>query len=60
MLNELTKGKKTYTSAAIVAVVAIIKYLGLIDDKTAQMIFEMAGALGLYGLYDRVKVNGAK
>jgi len=41
-------------------VVAIVKYLGLIDENTAKMIFEMAGALGLYGLYDRVKANGSK
>ena len=46
------KGYKTYTSAGIVAVVAILKYLGLIDDGTAKLLFELAAAAGLYALRD--------
>ena len=48
------KGYKTYSSAVIVAVVAVLRYYGLIDDGTAKMLFELAGALGLYGLRDAV------
>lgn len=52
---KFLQGKKTYTSVAIVAGVAILKYLGVIDDATSKMLLEFAGALGLYGVYDLIK-----
>ena len=52
-MKKMFEGKKTYTSIAIVAVVAVLKYVGMIDDATAKMLFEFAAALGLYGLYSK-------
>jgi len=54
-LYEVTKGWKTITSIIVIAVVAVLKYMGIVDDATAKLIFEFAGSLGLYGLYDKVR-----
>ena len=51
MLDKL-KGFKTYTSAAIVGIVAVLQFLGIVNADTAKLLFELAGALGLYGLRD--------
>ena len=53
-INSMLKGKKTITSAITIAIVAILQYLKLIDQATASLIFEVAGALGLYGVYDKM------
>lgn len=48
------EGKKTITSAAIVAIVAVLQFMKIIDDGTAKLLFELATACGLYGVYDRI------
>ena len=58
MLDKM-RGYKTVSSAVIVALVAVLKYLGLIDDGTAKLLFELCAAAGLYGLHDAVS-NPAK
>ncbi len=52
-INEMLKGKKTITSAIVIATIAILQYLKLIDDSTAKIIIEIATATGLYGLYSK-------
>lgn len=57
-LMDAVKGYKTITSAIVVAVVAVLQYLKLIDAQTAAVLFQLAAALGLYGIHDAV-VNPA-
>jgi hypothetical protein len=52
---EKLQGFKTITSAIIIAIVAILKYVQIIDDATAKLVFEFAAAIGLYGVYDKVR-----
>lgn len=49
------KGWKTITSCLVIGVVAVLQYLGVIDAGNAQMIYKLAEAFGIYGVYDRVK-----
>jgi hypothetical protein len=53
-LYNATKGFKTKTSIVVLAVVTILQYLNLIDQSLADLIFKLAGSLGLYGVYDNV------
>ena len=57
MLDKI-KGYKTYTSAVIVALVALLQYFGVLNADNAKMLFELCAALGLYGLRDAL--NGTK
>ena len=52
-----TKGYKTVTSILIIVIVAVLKYLNIVDEASSALIFEMAASLGLYGIYDKVRDN---
>ena len=54
ILNKI-KGYKTVTSCVVAGVVAVLQHVGLVDAGMAKLIFELAAALGLYGLYDKVR-----
>lgn len=47
---EWLKGKKTYLCAAGVGIVAVLVYLGVIDNQIADVLYGLLGAGGLAGL----------
>jgi len=56
-MSGIIKGKKTITSCIVAAIVAVLQYLGIIDISTAEVLYQLATAFGLYGLRDAVKTE---
>jgi len=54
-IYNATKGYKRITSIVVVGVVAGLQYAKIIDDTIGKIIFSIAEAVGLYGIYDSVK-----
>ncbi len=49
-MKDLLKGKKTYITAILVAVITGVQYLGLIDAATYTTLLGLLGAGGLAAL----------
>ena len=47
---DFLKGKKTYIGAAIVGIIGALLWLGIIDQKTAEVILSFGGAILGIGL----------
>lgn len=41
------KGKRTYVAAALIALVAVLQYGGVIDTDTATVLYGLLGAGGI-------------
>lgn len=49
-LNNIAKGRKTYIGVLILAVIGVLRGMGVIDQQTFDTIAALAGGLAAFGI----------